>query len=100
MISPHELAKAKSALAKIAKSPAPITISTPVKASEPKVEKLIDLTKCKKRNGFMTVAMCNGIEIAIYHKTMSGLELVFNTATRSQVPFRSDYVSQVIIYNH
>jgi len=98
MISPEELAKAKSALAKIERS-APITISTPTKASEPKVEKPIELTKCKKRNGFMTIAMCNGIEIAIYHKTMIGLELVFNTVTRSQVPFRSDYVSQVIIYN-
>lgn len=53
----------------------------------------------KKRIGYMTVAMSEGVEIALYHVTMLGLESAFNTVTQGRTPFRSDLVSQVVIYN-
>ncbi len=51
------------------------------------------------RHGYMTMAMCKGVEIALYHTSMLGLEIAFNTVTEGRIPFRTEYVSRVLIRN-
>lgn len=54
----------------------------------------------KYRAGFMTLAVREGVEIALYHPTMFGLENAFNTVTDGRVPFDRSMVSRVEIWNH
>jgi hypothetical protein len=49
------------------------------------------------RNGFMTLAVREGVQIAIYHPTMFGLENAFNAVMGGRVPFDRSMVSRVEI---
>jgi hypothetical protein len=51
------------------------------------------------RLGFMTLAVREGVEIALYHPTMFGLENAFNAVTSGRVPFDRSMVSRVEIRN-
>jgi hypothetical protein len=61
--------------------------------------KRINTGNRKLRKGFMTLAMRQGVEIAIYHPTMLGLENAFNLVTEGRVPFDRSMVSCVEINN-
>lgn len=49
--------------------------------------------------GYMTMAMCQGVEIALFHSTLLGLEIAFNTVTGGRIPFRVEYISRVKVTN-
>jgi len=51
----------------------------------------------RTRRGYMTLAVCKDVEIALFHTTMLGLEIAFNTVTEGRIPFRADMVTVVLI---
>jgi hypothetical protein len=51
----------------------------------------------RTRRGYMTLAVCQKVEIALYHATMLGLKIAFNTVTEGRVPFRAELVTVVLI---
>lgn len=53
----------------------------------------------KIRTGFMTLCVSEGVEMAIYHPTVFGLENAFNKVTNGRVPFDRSMVTRVEIRN-
>ena len=53
----------------------------------------------RSRMGYTTMAVCRGVEIALFHSTMLGLEVAFNTVTGGRVAFMVEFVTRVKIIN-
>lgn len=51
------------------------------------------------RLGFMTLFVSEGVEIALFHPTMFGLENAFNAVAQGCIPFDRSQVSRVEINN-